>query len=83
MDKYKLCRVYSSGSSTVKEVSEDGSDGKVLCEYRPDETDIYYAVYENLGTHEEPDWVEWGYYEDDFHKAIEAYNKLIKEEGDK
>lgn len=79
MEKYKLCRVFTSGNTTVMEIDEKGiKTGKVVDTYE-DEGSFGYAIYENLGTEEDPDWAEWGYYDQDFDKAKEEFNKLIKE----
>lgn len=78
MDRYKLCRVYYSQNSTIKVINKDGIEGDTLREYGTDDGEFYYAIYENIGDDEEEEWDEWGYYEDDFERALEAYNKLMK-----
>lgn len=76
MGKYKLCAVYTTGYSTIRPIDEKGHDaGDILTTYEDDGT-IYYAIYENIGTEEEPDWDEWGYYDQDLEKAVEEFNKL-------
>lgn len=76
MDKYKLCLVYTTGNTTVMELDEEHhSTGRVVDTYEDDGT-TGYAIYENIGTEEAPDWAEWGYYDQDFEKAKEMFNKL-------
>lgn len=76
MEKYKLCRVDYTQSSWVRPINEAGKDeGYTLTEFGDDGA-CYYAIYENVGTEGAEDWAEWGYYEDDFDKALEAFKKL-------
>lgn len=81
MERYKLCRVDYTQSSWVRPVDEKGKDeGYTLTEFG-DDGGYYYAIYENLGDEKNEDWAEWGYYEDDFNRALEAFNKLKEEIG--
>lgn len=80
MKKYKLCRVYRYEYIEVKPINTDGNeygDALYTCE-QPDY--YYYAIYENVGDNENEDWEEYAYYDDDFAKAVEEYNKLKGEE---
>lgn len=80
MNKYKLCRVYRHECGEVKPVDTDGNEyGNALFTY-DNEPDYAYAIYENLGDNDYEDWEEYAYYDDDFMKAVEEYNKL---KGDK
>lgn len=79
MSKYKLCLVNIYQKSEVFPINERGQRyGDMLTSYEYDDTN-HYAIYENLGNDEHEDWQEWGYYEDDFRKAKEMYNKLERE----
>lgn len=77
--KYKLCRVENLQQSKVYPIDENGEEhGDMLLSYEDSEPQVYYAIYENLGDDNDEDWDEWGYYEDDFAKAKEAYEQLKK-----
>ena len=76
MNKYKLCRVYRNEYGEVRPVDTDGNEyGNALYTY-DNETEYTYAIYENLGDNNYEDWEEYGWYGDDFTKAVEEYNKL-------
>ena len=76
MNKYKLCRVYYTQHSTVRTINEEGQTyGDVLLTYE-DDGNYYYAIYENSGDEQDEDWDEYGYYDQDFAKALEEYKKL-------
>ena len=76
MNKYKLCRVYDTQHSTVRTIDEEGRTyGDVLLTYE-DDGNYYYAIYENSGDEQDEDWDEYGYYDQDFDKALEEYKKL-------
>ena len=76
MNKYKLCRVMTTGACVIRPIDEEGHDaGNVIVTYEDDGT-YSYAIYENLGTEEEPSWNEWGNYDQDLEKAVEEFNKL-------
>ena len=78
MGKYKLCLVDIYQKSEVFAIDEHGVQyGDMLCSYEYDDQN-HYAIYENLGTDEDEDWQEWGYYETDFDKALENYKQLTK-----
>lgn len=77
MNKYKLCLGYTTGETVVRPIDEQGNYvGDALLTTYEDDGTSYYAIYENLGTEEEPDWAEWGYYDQDLEKAVEEFNKL-------
>ena len=76
MKQYKLCRVYYTQHSTVRTIDEEGHTyGDVLLTYE-DDGNYYYAIYENSGDEQDEDWDEYGYYDQDFDKALEEYKKL-------
>lgn len=80
MSKYKLCMVDIFQRSEVFPINERGEQyGDMLFSYEYDDEN-HYAIYENIGDDENEDWVEWGYYEDDFKKAKESYQQLTKGE---
>lgn len=77
--RYKLCRVDYTQSSWVRPIDETGKDeGYTLTEFGDDGA-CYYAIYENIGAE---DWTEWGYYEDDFDKALKEFKKLNEQYKD-
>lgn len=79
MNKYKLCRVLEWQKSKVYPINERGEAyGDMLLSYEDDDDHYYYAIYENSGDNENEDWDEWGYYDQDFDKALEEYKKLVK-----
>lgn len=68
-NKYKICRVWYDQHSVVKPINEEGLEyGNPL------------MTFENSGDNENEDWDEWGYYDQDFDKALEEYKKLVKGE---
>lgn len=78
MSRYKLCRVDYVQSSWVRPLDMTGKDeGYTLTEYS-DDGSYYYAIYENVSDNKYGDWDEWGYYDQDFDKALEEYKKLTK-----
>ena len=77
-NKYKLCRVWYDQHSVVKPINEEGLEyGNPLMAFEEEEN-YYYAIFENSGDNENEDWDEWGYYDQDFDKALEEYKKLVK-----
>lgn len=78
MNKYKLCVVDIYQKSEVYALNEKGQTyGDMITSYEYDDQN-HYAIYENLGNDEHEDWQEWGYYETDYDKAREMYNKLLE-----
>ena len=77
-NKYKLCRVEVTKVSKVQPIGVNGEPYlDTICSYEA--LDAYeYAIYENLGNDEYEDWDEYAFYGDDFVKARDEYNKLIK-----
>ena len=76
MNRYKLCRVYRHERGEAQPIDTDGNEyGNALYTF-DDEKDYTYAIYENLGDDDYEDWEEYEYYDDDFDKAVEEYNKL-------
>lgn len=80
MEKYKLCRVDYSTHSKVQPLNSEGrSVGNVLTRFsNSGDEDYYYAIYENMGTAEHPNWTEFEYFEQDFDKAFKAFNELTE-----
>lgn len=76
MNKYKLCRVMTTGTCVVRPIDEKGHDAGDVIVTNEDDGTYYYAIYENIGTEGEPDWDEWGYYDQDLEGAVEEFNKL-------
>lgn len=87
-NKYKLCRVYERQDMKVQPINKKGEDyGDTLLTMCGDEWGYYYAIYENLNYNpadpdndNDEDWDEWGYYDQDFERALWNYNKLMKKE---
>lgn len=77
-NKYKLCRVDVWKYSKVQPIDVNGKPYlDTLCSY--EDLDAYkYAIYENIGDDENEEWDEFTFYGDDFVKARDEYNKLIK-----
>ena len=75
-NRYKLVRVDVETKSTVQPIDEKGRDYlDTLCSFENNE-DYYYAIYENTGSENDECWEEYDYFEQDFDKALEQYNKL-------
>ena len=80
MGRYRLCVVDIYQRSEVYALNEKGQQyGDMLASYEYDDQN-HYAIYENLGDDENEDWQEWGYYETDYDKALEAYKQLQRKE---
>ena len=82
MSKYKLCRVYVQKTWEVIPLGDKGEDitTKNIEEFSQDDPDYYYAIYENLGTEEAPDWSEYDYFDDSLADAIAELRELKKGE---
>lgn len=79
INKYKLCKVLTTGHTTIQPVDVNGDPyGDELLSYSHD-GEISYAIYENWGDESDEDWNEYEYYSEDFGKARDEYNRLVKE----
>lgn len=77
-NKYRLVRVDVNNQSWARPIDEHGRvvGNTVLLHFENTEDNYYYAIYENVGDENTPDWEEAEYFEQDFEKALEAYNNL-------
>lgn len=81
-NKYKLCRVLTTGHTTIQPIDVNGDPyGDTLLTYESDAT-YQYAIYENWGDDNDEDWNEHSFYDEDFEKARDEYNRLVKEAED-
>ena len=81
-DNYKLVKITIEGRSEFQPINpETGKEmGGVLFVCEDDKSEEQYAIYENLGTDETPDWQEYSFWGDDFDSAKQEYEELTKGE---